>query len=207
MLRLSTASAHYQNKGGYVYLLKVRNESNLYKIGRSRVPHNRLKTFNVKLPFPVELIALIKTDNMYSLEKMLHRRFDHKRSEGEFFYLTTEDVQSICALQGNTLNGNPDIPTARRSQASTNQIQAENERLRKRNLELEADMEALKESFSKAMYAAQREVYENRFEIDLLKKLNKEMQQKQSLLFRELGRLEVRLEKYETQKGKDDDTG
>lgn len=197
MFRLHSGTKDRVSMGGYVYLLKVRNESNLYKIGRSRVPHNRLKTFNVKLPFQVDLIALIKTDNMYSLEKMLHRRFDDKRSDGEFFYLTTEDVQAICALQGNTINGNPDMPTARRSRAPDHSLQQENERLRRRNLELEAEMERLKESFSKAMHAAQSEVYVSQGMLSASDKLSKEREEKMAQLFRELGRLEARLAKYE----------
>jgi len=82
---------------GYVYLLKMVNGS-FWKIGRTSNPDNRLKTFNVKLPFDVEFDHLIKTENMYYLESMLHTRFSKQRAGGEWFNLSQDDVDYIKSL-------------------------------------------------------------------------------------------------------------
>lgn len=88
-----------KSTNGYVYLLRVKNTENTYKIGRTRNPKNRLRTFNVKLPFPVEYEHLIKTDDMYSLESELHNKFSRKRQNGsEFFLLSSDDVTYIKGL-------------------------------------------------------------------------------------------------------------
>lgn len=81
---------------GFVYLIRANN--GIYKIGRTRVPDNRIKTFEVKLPFEVEYEALIPTDDMHALEKQLHRRFAAKRGNGEWFALDAEDVAYIKSL-------------------------------------------------------------------------------------------------------------
>jgi hypothetical protein len=81
---------------GYVYLLQSPTKS--YKIGRSKNPQDRLKTFSVKLPFEVEYIALIETPDMTGLERQLHERFAEKRVNGEWFELSEEDVQYIQGL-------------------------------------------------------------------------------------------------------------
>ncbi len=87
-----------RNRAGYVYLLRTIHDSTLYKIGRTNNPDNRLRTFNVKLPFPVEYEHLIKSDDMYQLESNLHRRFASQRINGEFFRLSETDVGYIKSL-------------------------------------------------------------------------------------------------------------
>jgi hypothetical protein len=82
---------------GYVYLLKEINGVH-YKIGRASNPQDRLRTFNVKLPYQVEYVCLIPTIDMYSLERHLHRQYTEKRVNGEWFALSDEDVASIIAL-------------------------------------------------------------------------------------------------------------
>jgi hypothetical protein len=85
-----------KRKPGYVYLLQ--SPSAAYKIGRTKAPQNRLKTFAVNLPFEVEYIALIQTNDMAGLERQLHQRFADKRVNGEWFELSSEDVQYIQGL-------------------------------------------------------------------------------------------------------------
>ncbi len=197
MLGLPSSSKAHRDTSGYVYLVKVRSESNLYKIGRSRVPENRLKTFNVKLPFPVDMVALVKTDNMYSLERMLHNRFSDKRTDGEFFYLTTEDVQAICALQGNTFPSDLDDKSATKTNMADHRLQEENERLRLRNLELEAEMERIKDLFSKGMHAAHKEIHELKGRCEYLSISNENLKAEKGKLNREIGSLNFKLARYE----------
>lgn len=87
-----------RNRSGYVYLLSAPHDLTLFKIGRTSNPQNRLRTFNIKLPFAVEYICTIKTDDMYALESTLHRKFASKRLDGEWFRLTSEDVDYIKGL-------------------------------------------------------------------------------------------------------------
>jgi len=85
-----------KTRPGYVYL--IQGENGFYKIGRTVAPENRMKTFNVKLPFNVEYICLVKHDDHVSLETELHERFAAKRINGEWFALNDEDVTYIKAL-------------------------------------------------------------------------------------------------------------
>lgn len=87
-----------RSRSGYVYLLSAVHDSTLFKIGRTNNPQNRLRTFNVKLPFAVEYLYIIKTDDMYALESILHHKFASKRLEGEWFKLSSEDVVYIKSL-------------------------------------------------------------------------------------------------------------
>lgn len=81
---------------GYVYLLQ--SPTNHYKIGCATNPRNRAKTFGIQLPFEVEFLALIYTEDMYSLEGSLHEKFANKHVNGEWFALDAADVDYIKAL-------------------------------------------------------------------------------------------------------------
>lgn len=82
---------------GYVYLLKELNGTS-YKIGKTANPKSRRRTFGVKLPFAVDYVHTIETDDMHQLEKLLHQRFASKRIRGEFFELDDKDVAFIVSL-------------------------------------------------------------------------------------------------------------
>lgn len=83
-------------KSGWVYVIK--SPTGAYKIGKSSNPNNRIKTFEVKLPFEVEFICLIPAADMNRLEKHLHGHFTEKHINGEWFALTPEDVEYIKGL-------------------------------------------------------------------------------------------------------------
>lgn len=78
-------------KKGYVYILNEINGEH-YKIGRTRNPDNRLRTFSVKLPYKVEYDLLIPTNDMYALETRLHNKYAPQRVDGEWFTLTPDDL-------------------------------------------------------------------------------------------------------------------
>ena len=86
----------HKKRAGYVYLLK--SEVGHYKIGCTNNPQNRLKTFGVKLPFRVEFVCLIKTDDMEIKETELHDRFQSNRLDGEWFNLSPDNVQFIKTM-------------------------------------------------------------------------------------------------------------
>lgn len=85
-----------QDKSGFVYLIK--SERGDYKIGKSKNPEDRLKTFDIRLPFHIEYICTIKSNDMNKLEKELHAKYDHLRIDGEWFKLTSEEVDQIRGL-------------------------------------------------------------------------------------------------------------
>lgn len=91
---------------GFVYLLQ--SASGNYKIGRTKNPDDRLRTFGVKLPFEVEYTCVIATDDMYALEAELHARFDAKWVDGEWFALDEADVQYIKSLVVAQMEGDDD---------------------------------------------------------------------------------------------------
>jgi hypothetical protein len=84
-------------KFGYVYL--VRSVSGHYKIGRTKDPADRMKTFNVKLPFEIELLHTIESDDYCIAEELLHDKFALKRINGEWFALDDNDVAYIKSLE------------------------------------------------------------------------------------------------------------
>jgi hypothetical protein len=89
-----------RNCDGYVYLLRNEIDANVYKIGRTKNPENRLITFGLQLPFRVEYVCLIQSEDAVELEKDLHERFSAARLDGEWFMLPEGDVEYIKSLDG-----------------------------------------------------------------------------------------------------------
>lgn len=86
-----------RTRSGYVYLLQ--SDNGYWKIGRTANPDDRLRTFNVKLPFKVSYKRLIKASDMYELEARLHTTYARCRVDGEWFRLTDADVNAICEIK------------------------------------------------------------------------------------------------------------
>lgn len=80
------------DRSGYVYLIRG---GGYYKIGKARDLDARIKWFEIKLPFEVELVLSIRSEDYSALERELHTAFEHKRTNGEWFALTEEDVAWI----------------------------------------------------------------------------------------------------------------
>lgn len=88
-----TPLRHHQHPAGYVYILKG---NGLYKIGLStRKPDARIAEYSPKLPFSTELVKVIESNNCHALEKELHRRFRSKHVRGEWYALTSEDLNGL----------------------------------------------------------------------------------------------------------------
>lgn len=84
---------------GYVYLLK---SGEYYKIGKAKNLKNRLDSLavGVKTPFDIKLIHSFKSNDYTADELSLHNKFSDKRSDGEWFVLSSEDVSWICSIKG-----------------------------------------------------------------------------------------------------------
>lgn len=86
-----------QSRKGYVYLIKA--STGHYKIGHTADPENRMKTFEVKLPFKVEYEHLIECDDRIDAERLLHQKFADKRIDGEWFALSDKDIAQIKKIK------------------------------------------------------------------------------------------------------------
>lgn len=92
--RVSVAPRLVQPRHGYVYL--VQQVGGIYfKLGRSKTPVQRIGNLNVKLPFEIEVLALVETDDMVALERELHEKYAARHVRGEWYALTPEDVAEI----------------------------------------------------------------------------------------------------------------
>ena len=85
---------------GYVYLI---GGNGYYKIGLSSNPFHRIEGISTKLPFEVELIHTIKTNDTRKLELELHKKYDHLRLNGEWFRLRDRDVEEIKKVGDETI--------------------------------------------------------------------------------------------------------
>lgn len=94
---------------GWVYLIQSMDTiTPRFKIGKSEDPWQRFFELQSVSPSELKLIHLIKCDNIGSLEKHLHRKYDSKRLRfngirGEWFELSQQDVNEIKATQGAAL--------------------------------------------------------------------------------------------------------
>ncbi len=77
---------------GYVYLMKF---GRYYKIGRSSNVERRNYELGTKLPEDLKLIHKIRTDDPIGIESYWHNRFKDKRTRGEYFALSTEDISAF----------------------------------------------------------------------------------------------------------------
>jgi hypothetical protein len=87
---------------GSVYLLKA---GPFYKIGKSINFEKRLKQIKLQLPYPVEVVHTISTPEYSKLEAYWHQRFRSKRTNGEWFLLTDEDVKEFIDYLGPSQEG------------------------------------------------------------------------------------------------------
>ncbi len=77
---------------GHVYLLRHGTQ---YKIGRSTDPTRRYKEIRVQMPLDTEEVHVIETDDTVGIEIYWHNRFASKRLKGEWFNLSTQDINAF----------------------------------------------------------------------------------------------------------------
>lgn len=82
---------------GFVYLILA--ENGLYKIGKAKNVTTRLKPFTVSFPMKWELVHTFQSNDYSTAEAQLHEMFSDKRDVGEWFRLSTEDVEHIKSIQ------------------------------------------------------------------------------------------------------------
>ena len=95
-------------KAGFTYVVKVENVSskNLYKIGYTRNPLQRLKRIqydlNKSVGGKVKFTCIIPTKNILQLESAMHAAFDAQRIHNfaagtEFFHLNPAQLAAACS--------------------------------------------------------------------------------------------------------------
>ena len=84
---------------GYVYIIQDVEVSGRYKIGHTAHPKHRILNFGVQLPFKIELVHIILTDDAARLERWLHQQFADCRRSGEWFELNDAQVADLMRRQ------------------------------------------------------------------------------------------------------------
>lgn len=78
---------------GFVYILKADN--GFTKIGKTTNPEKRIFHFTTRMPLELKLECLIESEDYNELERELHERFSDKRTRGEWFELSEDDIETI----------------------------------------------------------------------------------------------------------------
>lgn len=79
---------------GRIYILKAVGQTH-YKIGKTTNLNARINQIKPALPFKTRLIHTISSNNITKAELFLHEKFKDKRTNGEWFNLSKDDVQSL----------------------------------------------------------------------------------------------------------------
>lgn len=88
-----------QAKFGFVYIIEGSHKGVLkHKIGKANNLSDRVRTFNVKLPFDIKVVASFYVRNPLEFESELHGVMRANRIAGEWFDLTTAEIHYLCLL-------------------------------------------------------------------------------------------------------------
>lgn len=81
-------------RSGCVYFVKDQS-TGMVKIGKTSDLGERIKQLRWQYGQDLELIHSVESEDSVSLEKQIHRHYDKCRVEGEWFFLTSEDLREI----------------------------------------------------------------------------------------------------------------
>lgn len=89
----------------YLYLIKCQH---FYKIGVANDVASRYAQLSTGNPFDLEILDVYSFENANSVETVLHQRYASVRKRGEWFELTSQDIDNfnkICQLLGGLFYG------------------------------------------------------------------------------------------------------
>jgi hypothetical protein len=81
-----------EHEDGAVYMLKLGKH---YKIGKTFSVPRRHREISLELPEKPDIVHAIQTDDPTGIETYWHSRFASKRTNGEWFALTRDDVRAF----------------------------------------------------------------------------------------------------------------
>jgi len=90
-VRTSKADAKVIDSG-FVYLIQ---SGKRYKIGATNDLAVRSNAIGIQMPDPTKTVHYIRTDDPFGIEAYWHKRFADKRTKGEWFELTRDDVNAF----------------------------------------------------------------------------------------------------------------
>ncbi len=97
MRKFADAAARV-DKFGHVYIIEGTHKGiTRHKIGKANDLKDRIKTFSVKIPFDIKVVASFYVIDPLQFESALHDIMRHKRIAGEWFDLEQQDVYGLCA--------------------------------------------------------------------------------------------------------------
>lgn len=88
---MDTGSAEREQMG-FVYLLK---SGRYYKIGKTNAAGRRERELAIQLPEKANTVHIIKTDDPTGIEAYWHKRFEDNRKHGEWFELSSAEVNAF----------------------------------------------------------------------------------------------------------------
>lgn len=84
----------------FIYFVKA-TKLNLVKIGMTENLHHRLNNLKVNSPDGLELIKVIRTNDIYPNDQAIHILFPHLQSHGEWYFWTAELQHFVNQLEAN----------------------------------------------------------------------------------------------------------
>ena len=82
-------------------LLYVVKCNEFYKIGITDNINSRMTSLRIGNPYKLELHLCSYFDNAEEVEKQLHKKFEEKHVNGQWFKLLAEDLEFLTNLYGN----------------------------------------------------------------------------------------------------------
>jgi hypothetical protein len=80
------------NEAGWLYAVQAGEWT---KIGRTWEPFRRVKSIETSLPIPISVIGIVQTEDPKFFEHALLSLFDDKQVRGEWFALTSDDIELV----------------------------------------------------------------------------------------------------------------
>jgi hypothetical protein len=87
-----------ENRPGFVYVIRG-EETNLYKIGRTKNWEQRIGDIRNSSPTPIEIIGIFHTEKDHiALELDIHEKFSEYRQHGEWFEFCDDILEELISV-------------------------------------------------------------------------------------------------------------
>lgn len=93
-------------ESGYIYVVQC---NRFYKIGIAEDIKKRMAGLQTANPVKLRLLFCQKHSDYKNMERYFHCKFKHKRTRGEWFLLSNEDVEWLAVVFARYMLNNPRI--------------------------------------------------------------------------------------------------